>query len=593
MEQRDRKVIVAALLFSIILVVVSLVLLYYSYSESLKRGDPENPIQTSLIKRFKSEAEFDNYLEELDAYIGGRDYDTINDAPPMAAPLEGGDGLLTEKDRYSGTNVQVLSIDEPDFVKTDGEYIYISRQSGYYYYEPIDPGIPVPEESEDSGGSSGDTVSDLVAEPPIKTDPNDISIIKAIPVSELKELAEIKGAGDLLISGNTLIIISNYSKISAYDISDPSQPIKTWELFVADDVSISAARLYNNELYLVTQKYLYENQPCDIRIFSGTEVDCTDIYYPDPTAGNRTTYTISKLDMFEGIITDTISFLGTGGTTVVYMSESSIYVTYPNWQRSEESTGIVKIDNSALDIEAETEVLGTLLNQFSLDEYEGHLRVATTVGTTVSTGSDDFIRWREENDIYVLDQNLKTIGSIEGIGIDERIYSVRFVGDKGYLVTFRQIDPFFVLDLSDPTNPEVSGELKIPGYSSYLHPVTDTMILGVGQEDNNVKLSLFDVSNPSSPVEISKYLLDDYWTEISSNHHAFLIDKDHKLFFIPGSNGGHLIGYEGDRLEYLKNIGDFSVTRALYIGDNLYVIGSEELYVYDENTLELINKITY
>ena len=142
---------------------------------------------------------------------------------------------------------------------------------------------------------------------------------------------------------------------------------------------------------------------------------------------------------------------------------------YQEHQRELEKTGLVKIGLANLKITATGETPGRLLNQFSLDEYEGKLRTAVTIGSSWGIlGS----MGESANDVYVLDEKLKVIGSIEDLGLDERIYSVRFLADKGYLVTFKQVDPFYVLDLADPNNPQVKGELKIPGYSSY--PVSYT-----------------------------------------------------------------------------------------------------------------------
>ena len=123
------------------------------------------------------------------------------------------------------------------------------------------------------------------------------------------------------------------------------------------------------------------------------------------------------------------------------------------------------------------------------------------------------------------------------MGLTERVYSARFIQDKGYVVTFRQTDPFYVLDLSDPASPKLAGELKIPGYSSYLHPITKDKIIGIGKEGQNVKVSLFDASDPANPQEVSKYTLSEYWSDILNTHHAFLMDEKHGVFFLPGLFG--------------------------------------------------------
>lgn len=259
--------------------------------------------------------------------------------------------------------------------------------------------------------------------------------------------------------------------------------------------------------------------------------------------------------------------------------------------REFEKTGIVKINLEKFKIVASNEVPGTLLNQFSLDEYKGNLRVAVTVG-------ERSFRWefgwerQSANDVYILDENLEIIGKIQDLGLRERIYSARFIQDKGYLVTFRQIDPFYVLDLSDPKNPELKGELKIPGYSSYLHPITKDKILGIGKEGWKVKISLFDVSNPKEPREIDKYILDDSWSEVLKTHHAFLLDKKHQIFFLPGSKGGYIFSYKEDKIELKKAVSQISAKRAIYIEDFLYIIGDQKITVLDEKTWERVSELS-
>ena len=252
-------------------------------------------------------------------------------------------------------------------------------------------------------------------------------------------------------------------------------------------------------------------------------------------------------------------------------------------------TDIVKINIDDLKVETIGIVPGSLLNQFSLDEYEKNLRVAVTVGENFLWGA----RIETENDIYVLDKNLKVVGSAQGLGAGERIYSARFIGDKGYLVTFRQTDPFYVLDLSNPNNPQVKGELKIPGYSSYLDPIAENRILGIGKEGSEVKISLFDVSSPTNPQEVSKYILKEYWSDILNTHHAFLSDEKHKIFFLPGSNGGYVFSYENDSLKLQKAVSDMQAKRALFINDYLYIVGENKIVVLNETDWETVNELVF
>lgn len=278
---------------------------------------------------------------------------------------------------------------------------------------------------------------------------------------------------------------------------------------------------------------------------------------------------------------------------------------YKTHQRELEKTEIVKINLDEFEIKASGNIPGRFLNQFSLDEYNDHLRVATTIGDSGFFGGS-----RESaNDIYVLDKNLKITGSIENLGLTEKIYSVRFIENKGYAVTFRQTDPFYVLDLSNPQKPEMKGELKIPGYSSYLHPINKDKILGIGMENQKVKISLFNVEKPDQPKELDKYLLDEHWSEILQTHHAFLLDEKHQIFFLPGSKGGYIFSYfqaerenkalpkansyQGNKLKLIKTISQTSVKRALFINDYLYIIGNDKITIIDETNWEKVNELIF
>jgi inhibitor of cysteine peptidase len=259
--------------------------------------------------------------------------------------------------------------------------------------------------------------------------------------------------------------------------------------------------------------------------------------------------------------------------------------------RDLERTAIVKIPLDTMAIAHTASVPGYPVNQFALDEYEGNLRVAVTVGER-----SGFFGWgagsrKTANDVYVLDSSLQQIGSVRDLGLTERIYAVRFIGPRGYLVTFRQIDPFYVLDLSNPRSPSVKGELKIPGYSSYLEPLSEMLVLGVGQDGGQVKASLFDVSNPAAPVEKDKYTLQEGWSEALSNHHAFLRDDVHKIFFIPGGNGGYVFSYANDKLSLVKAVSGYSVKRAIYLNDYLYIIGEDKITVLDEKTWQEVKTL--
>ncbi len=204
-------------------------------------------------------------------------------------------------------------------------------------------------------------------------------------------------------------------------------------------------------------------------------------------------------------------------------------------------TVIQKINVNKGDIEYKTkgEVPGSLLNQFSMDESSDNFRVATTSQIWTGMGSKQY------NNVYVMDKDLGITGKLENIAPDERIYSTRFIGNRLYMVTFKRIDPLFVIDLTDPKDPKILGELKIPGFSDYLHPYDEKHIIGVGKEtaDNQwggtsikgVKLSLFDVSDVSNPKQLDTYEIGASGTDSEAlrDHKAFLFDKKKNLLVIP------------------------------------------------------------
>lgn len=649
-----------------------------SYPEELLKqiqeaplGSPETKKNISQIRKFASKEEFVKFLENSPAIAYGRGGGGIGGGPEtlMAAPSGMGESSAKSAipqaadnaaGRISQTNVQVLGIDEPDIVKTDGKNLFVSSQQFYPYYGIMDsPAVgmmPIPE-------------SKVM---PYRQPQEITNIISAFPADALKKIGKIDKQGDMLLFKDTLVIFS-YEYVYGFDIKDKTNPKEAWKIKYENNSSLVTARLYDGKLFLVTRNFPDFSNPCPIRPFSlngkNIEIACTDIYHPIVPIMDTTAYSAFAVDITSGEIKNKLSFVGSSGQAVVYMSQSSLYITYSYTEdqakilidflktsgegifpdtviskieklntydisvnskmmelqqiterylssidydervkkdnelqnkmndyiklhkRDILFTGVVKIPLSKFEITDTGSVPGMVLNQFSLDEYKGNLRVAVTVG---GSGVGMWGGWNsseQANDVYVLDGSLKTVGSVKDLGKEERIYSARFIEDRGYLVTFRQTDPFYVLDLSDPKNPVMKGELKIPGFSSYLHPLAQNLILGVGQEAGKVKLSLFEVSNASSPAELDKYLLDEYWTDVSSTHHAFLQDKDHGIFFLPGGNNGYIFSYKGNKLNLEKAVSKIQAKRALYINDILYIVGSDKIVTVDEKTWERVGEM--
>lgn len=626
---------------------------------------PKDTFKTEdvYIKKFASAQEFKDYIQKAadqaklfgSLFPGARAMELWQQAPPALAAAE------PVPERVSETTVQVKSIDEPDIVKTDGRIIYFSPKP-LREIQPLSPGaeiFPSPRR---------------ILPPPQNVQKEaKTNLIKAFPPQDLNLESKVDKSGDLLLHNNMLLVFSE-QEITGYDVSDPKSPAKKWNIKLEDSTSIVATRLYKDKIYLITKTTIDLSAPSSIKLLTvdGTplNVDYAEIYHPTVTVPVDVTFSVLAIDPYSGETKEKVSFVGSSGSSVVYMSEKAIYVTYsysenlmkflpsflreraegfvPGWliekveklvdydisdqaklfefqnilekylnsledtdrtrvqeelsrrladyyskhKRDLEKTGIIKMDVDGLKILATGKVPGYPVNQFALDEHNGYLRIATTVGERAPFL---FGLWagtqQSANDVYVLDRNLNIRGSIRDLGLTERIYAARFIEDKGYLVTFRQTDPFYVLDLSDPEKPQLRGELKISGYSSYLEPVGKDKVLGIGKEGQQVKVSLFDVSLPENPQELDKYTLDEFWSDVLATHHAFLLDSKHEIFFLPGSKAGYVISYRNDKLKLKMAIEGISARRAIFIDDYLYIIGENKITVLDENSWKKISEL--
>ncbi len=574
------------------------------------------PLGGNQISRFAS-------YEELQHFIKANTQDkAFLRMEGVIAPASGeGDTFAPSAQDYSATNIQVAGVDEADIVKTDGEYIYLV---------------------------SGQKVI----------------IVKAYPPEQAQVLSEIELEGTVVgifVNGDRLVVfeggmpyydmpvvreydimpyISPKTFIKVYDISDRENPRLQREL--SADGQYVSSRMIGDYAYVVINEPVYEqddelNLP---RIYSGgneTEIPATDIYYCDVYDYYYMYTTIIAINTQNDDQEPTYETILLGASSNLYVSMDNIYLTFPIWGGyvgDSERTAIhrIHIQGSVMNYTASGEVPGMVLNQFSMDEYDDHFRVATTTyGQTT------------ENNVYILNMSLNITGSLEDLAPGETIYSARFMGERGYLVTFKQVDPLFVIDLSDPQNPEVLGYLKVTGYSDYLHPYDENHIIGIGKETTDagefawyqgVKISLFDVTDVSNPREISKLEIGHRGTDspVLRDHKAFLFDKSRNLLVIPvlvaeideseypygvPSNaygepvwqGAYIFHISPDvglnltgRITHIENPAEleqdyyyfyssFSVERSLYIGDVLYTISDAKIKMNSLENLDYINEV--
>lgn len=611
-ENRKRKLnLKFVYAFASIAIVLSVGSLYTKQIE--KNNNPEIPVvsnnqtaEKNDIPRFASLEELKEVLKENTremykgtAIIGGL---VVEDA---LATTNKAESITQDVQDYSTTNVQVANVDEADIVKTDGEYIYYVK--GYKVYVVKADEMKI--------------VSEIVE---IRNDnssfaPREIYIKdnKLIILGNRHQLEnqtfQNKIEGVLTDSYN--VTSKNFAEAIVYDISDKENPKQ--ERVVSIDGNYTNSRMIGDNLYFISNKYPYYHRSIgdeeilpickDTAVNSIKRIPATDIaYFPDTESYSYMLVAGFNINNQEEVNVET--FFGASDT--IYASENNLYITHMDYSYRDSKTIIYKFNlkNSEIKFAAKGEIEGDLNNQFSMDEYEGNLRIATTSYKEEST-----------NQLYVLDENLKEIGKIENMALDEKIYSVRFIGKVGYIVTFKEIDPLFVIDLSNPTNPEIKGELKIPGYSAYLHPYDENHIIGIGYntKDNSrggvtnttLKMSMFDVSDVENPKEVFNVSIGNNYSysNIMYNHKQLFYNKSKNLIGFPvalmednyRNDKDALVIYEIDLENGFKKYGEISqkrdyltnIDRAIYIGDVLYTLSETRINSYDLNTFEELKQL--
>jgi len=642
MEKMKRSTLFVVLL----LVIVGAVAPFYLEKVSTEGG--------TQLKRFSSYEELKSFVKASSQARPYYDKGFLVNFPLGASALEAAPS-------YSTTNVQVEGVDEADIIKTDGENIYVV---------------------------SG----------------NNITIVRAYPPEEAKVLSKIGLNGTVVgifINGERLVVFEQpnpyvlirplakeepvtyetfRASIKVYDISDRGNPILRRE--VALDGWYFNSRMMGDYVYAaIHQPVINASEGEDTVILPRVYVDggvreipASEIYYSDIIDYSYTYTTMVALNVQNDGEEPTHKTILMGVTSSMYVSRDNVYLAIPKWTTSEvktsdnfidevargiadfdrvfsrrvstpqvegESTVIYRIhvEGPTIESKANGEVPGRVLNQFSMDEYNGYFRIATTTGQVWSSETPS------RNNVYILDMNLSIVGRLEDLAPGESIYSARFMGERGYLVTFRKVDPLFVVDLKDPANPRVLGQLKITGYSDYLHPYDENHIIGIGKETveaeegdfawyQGVKISLFDVSDVEKPKEIAKYEIGDRGTDspILRDHHALLFDGSKNLLVLPvlvaeidpekypegvppyaygdfvwqGAYVFHVSLDEGlvlrGRITHIENPTDlmksgyyfysqYSVQRSLYIGNVLYTISDKMIKMNSLDSLEEINKV--
>lgn len=520
----------------------------------------------SIVKPLPAVGSFDNLKKLLQTTSNNRIYRISEGAQAMPQQSVQADSVAvgatdflskTASREYSTTNIQVAGVDEADIVKTDGTYIY-------------------------------------------QVDNQRIVITQAYPATEMRVVNTIEfddpefSTTELYVDSAHLVVIGTsstnqpwpqdlkvktsiyppYRNINStlakiYDIKDKNNVKMTREVEI--EGSCVSSRKIGSSLYLAANRYIdyyclekgIDAAPAYRDTARGNSLIAIDYpaihYFPGDIAPNYITVAGVSLDN-KNAPADIQSYLGSGDN--IYSSANNLYVAVskaPYYQpvimkpdtQSEpapktETTCVYKfsLGNGVIKYSGTGEVPGTILNQYSMDEYNGYFRIATTKGQMWRSDENT-----SQNNIYVLNENMQITGKLEGLAPGEKIYSTRFMGDRAYMVTFKNVDPLFVIDLKTPTSPKILGKLKIPGYSNYLHPYDENHIIGFGKDTiemkgwdgsnqayyQGMKIAVFDVTDVAHPVEVAQEIIGDRGTdsELLSNPKALLFDKDKNLLAFP------------------------------------------------------------
>ena len=523
------------------------------------------------------------------------------------ATLEGGaasngtDKAVASGAGYLDTNTREEEVGEADIVKTDGNYLYILYGNKIRILDIRNP------EMEELGtiriGGNTDPVELYVKDDRLVVFYNE-TVQKN---SDQAEDSSAYGAD-----------YQSYTVAETYDLSDRREPVSLGSVQLGG--YYRTVRISGDYIYLFSDYYADYNATRKVAesyipTVQGKTIASNCIFLPG-TIGTNQFLVVGSFSLKDPTqIIDSKAILSNGGDC--YVSEDNIYVYEYVYDEKEEydQTLIRKISykEGKLKGVAQTKIWGQVKDSFCIDEYDGNLRLVTTVNPVYHYGKDGGIELYDasveengsSNALYILDKKLNVTGKIEKLAPNEEVYSARFMGKTAYFVTYEQVDPLFSADLSDPENPKILGALKIPGFSDYLHGYGEGRLLGIGMEtdeagaQDGVKLSLFDISDPTDVTEVQKTVLEGFYaTDLSYNYKLAAIDSKQNLIgFSAYGDGTHYFIYRYDEKEGFVCVLDKEVNsygseiRGLYVGDRFYLVQGNAVESFDLNTFDKIDDI--
>lgn len=607
--QRSKRIrwILAAVACCAIVAGICMAGIVKSDGDKVEDAQGKNPVETAEIGTAKNYDEIYACIEETNrqqeaASKGSETGVMMESVEDSSSAAENSGSSAYAGAGYSDTNIRTAGVEEGDIVKTDGTYLYVLN--GYQIH-----------------------IVDIRGGEP-----------KAVGLVDLEDQVYVS---EIYVSGDRLVVCytrteteteesagssygsayREYAVAETFDISEPEHPVSVG--CISQSGTYSTMRAADGYVYLLSRYYpatdcTAKNVAEYIPAVQGNLLDSRDIFMPAlKTASQYTVITAFSLEEPDAR-TDTKAVFGTGGTC--YVSGANIYICENDYGYGDSDTEVtrtwirkVAYKEGELAAVGQVKVDGTLNDSFSIDEYEGNLRLVTTVSHVgnngvmpiggvrfSSTEEEETEKQEDTNTLYILDRQLQELSRIEGLAEDEQVYSARFMGDTGYFVTYRQIDPLFSADLSDPEHPKIMGELKIPGFSEYLHPYGEGQLLGIGMDTDTtgtttdgVKVSMFDIRDPEHVEETQKYVIEGaYSTDVTYNYKAAFIDAEKNMigFVAYGDRTRYYIfsyGENGFAQEFTREMtGMFSEVRALYAGENLYLVAGNTVEAYRLDTFE-------
>ena len=626
-EKKKRKQIDIKRMVNMAAVVIILFSAIIVLSERKETQVPQTIVSNEGAKQDKVNLETVGNFENF--------YKVIKERYNSDSMLEGESELILEdsttkaerdsETKNSKTNTQVNNVDEADIVQVDGNYIYYVSNKKLVIIDAHTP-------------EASEKISEINYKD-TNFNPREVYVKgqKIIVIGNEYDNScktEVISTEDVTATDIERVQESKpKSGMRIYDISNIKEPKETRRVMI--EGNYISSRMIEDNIYYVANKYIatsniQRNKMEDLDedkykpVYQDTAVSqeekCInyDLIYYFPETQDSSYLMLAGLNINNNEEAEIRTFLGAG--QYIYSSEKNMYIatnktTYgKGYEVLGGTTHLLKIElnNGKFNFKAECNIDGQVNNQFSMDENKDTFRIATTTGNI----------WVDEttaNNLYILNDKLEEIGRVENFGKEEKIYSVRYVENKAYVVTFKQTDPLFVIDLSESTKPQILGELKIPGYSTYLHPYDDTHLIGFGYDTkengtrvitNGLKMSMFDISDFNNPQELFKISIGDSkytYSELLYNHKALLFSKEKNIIAFPlYSSSGRKTNsraaiYNIDLKKGFSLKGEISnvtnkyeenVKRIVFANDTFYTFSDSLVKVANMDTLEVVKEFT-